>query len=64
MTISGVRQRRLEDKIGSIEAGKLADLIVLERNLFDIPPHEIHRTKVLLTMLGGKVVHQDQTWSI
>jgi predicted amidohydrolase YtcJ len=43
---------------GSLEAGKLADLIVLDQDLFKIAPSEIHKTKVLLTMVGGKVVHQ------
>ena len=47
----------VEDKIGSIKVGKLADLIVLEKNLFDIDPHDIHKTKVLLTIMDGKVRH-------
>jgi predicted amidohydrolase YtcJ len=59
MTISGARQLRLEDKIGTLEAGKLADLIVLDENLFDIPPHQIHGTRVLLTMMDGRIVHRD-----
>lgn len=42
---------------GSIEAGKLADLIVLDRNLFAIAPAEISETQVLLTLLGGRAVH-------
>lgn len=48
---------RLEDKTGSIEVGKRADLIVLDRNLFDIPVTEINEARVLLTMMDGKVVH-------
>ncbi len=59
MTINGARQLRLEDRIGTLEAGKLADLTVLEENLFDIPPHQIHGTRVLLTMMDGRIVHQD-----
>ena len=51
-----------EKDAGSIETGKLADLIVLERNLFEIPAHEIHDVKVLLTLLGGEAVHQDESW--
>jgi len=42
---------------GSIEAGKAADLIVLDRNLFKIPAQQIHETKVVLTLLEGKVVY-------
>jgi len=49
----------VEDKIGSIEEGKLADMIVLEKNLFDIDPHDIHKAKVLMTMMDGVIRHQD-----
>jgi len=49
----------VEDKIGSIEVGKLADLIVLDKNLFDIDPHEIHKTKVEMTMMDGAIRHQE-----
>ena len=48
---------RLEEKTGSIEVGKRADLIVLDRNLFDIPLTEINEARVLLTMMDGKTVH-------
>ncbi len=48
-----------DDTTGSIETGKLADLIVLDRNLFSVPPGQISETKVLLTLLGGRVVHGD-----
>ncbi|MGJ7910777.1 amidohydrolase [Neobacillus sp. LXY-1] len=46
-----------EHELGTLEAGKLADLVVLERNLFDIPEEEIPDTKVLLTLVDGKVVY-------
>jgi len=49
----------VEDKIGSLEVGKLADLIVLDENLFEIDPHDIYKTKVLLTIMDGKVHHRD-----
>jgi predicted amidohydrolase YtcJ len=51
-----------EDRTGSIEVGKLADLIVLDRNLFAIPPGQISDTKVLLTLFGGKPIFGD--WSL
>lgn len=47
-----------EDVKGSIEAGKLADMVVLDKNLFEIPPKEILTTKTDLTVLGGKVVYK------
>ena len=42
---------------GSIETGKYADFIVLDRNLFDVPITSVSETKVLLTVFEGQVVH-------
>ena len=44
---------------GSIEPGKAADLIVLDRNLFAIPANEIHQVKVVLTVLEGRIIYPD-----
>ena len=57
-TMGAAYQARLDHKVDSIEVGKLADLIVLDRNLFEIPPHEIHKTKVVMTVMNGKVWHE------
>ena len=46
-----------ETKTGSIEVGKLADLIVIDQNLFKIEPQAISDTKVVLTLFGGKPVY-------
>jgi predicted amidohydrolase YtcJ len=51
-----------EKSEGSLEAGKLADLIVIDRNLFIIEPTEIGKTEVLMTMVGGKVVYESPNW--
>jgi predicted amidohydrolase YtcJ len=45
---------------GSLESGKLADLIILSQNLFQIDPHMIDKTKVLATVVGGRVVFQSK----
>ncbi|MEH7108970.1 amidohydrolase [Bacillus sp. JJ1764] len=47
-----------EHELGTLEVGKLADLVVLERNLFDIPAEEIPVAKVKLTIVDGKVVYE------
>ena len=54
-----------EEKMrGTIETGKAADLIVLDRNLFKIPAQKIHEAKVVLTLLEGKVVYSDSGSSL
>jgi predicted amidohydrolase YtcJ len=55
-TINAAYQNRLERETGSIEPGKLADLIVLDRNLFAVPTEEIHQVRVVRTLLEGKTV--------
>lgn len=55
-TINGAYVNFQENETGSIEVGKAGDLIVLDRNLFEIPRHEIHLAKVLMTLLDGKEV--------
>ena len=54
-TINGAFQLRMEDRIGSIEVGKHADLVVLERDLFSVAPEEIHTVGVRLTMMDGRI---------
>jgi predicted amidohydrolase YtcJ len=48
---------RMEDKIGSIEPGKLADLAVLDRDYFTIPDAEIKKIRSVLTVVNGNIVH-------
>lgn len=56
-TIYAAYVHGIEMQSGSIKVGKLADLIVLDRNIFDIPIKQISETKVLLTLFGGQPVH-------
>lgn len=58
-TIHAAWVNRHETDTGSIEAGKYADLIVLDRNLFETGPADISETQVLMTMIEGRVVHGD-----
>jgi predicted amidohydrolase YtcJ len=57
-TMGAAYQIRLEDKVGSVEVGKLADLIVLDKNILDIDPHDIHSATVTMTMMNGQIRHQ------
>jgi len=56
MTINGAIALGWDDEQGSIEPGKIANFIVLDRNLFDIEMAEISETKVLQTIFEGRVV--------
>lgn len=63
-TIDAAYMLRWEDIIGSLEVGKRADLIVLDRNPFEITADEIAETNVLATMMNGVVVHEEAVdWS-
>jgi len=55
-TIGGAYAGFEERASGSLEAGKLADLVVLDRNLFTIPAGEISDSRVLLTLFEGRAV--------
>jgi len=47
-----------EDELGSLTPGKLADLIVLDQDIFEIPEEQIHSTQVTMTVLNGRIVYQ------
>ena len=55
-TLNGAYVNFLDKKVGSIEVGKQADLIILDKNLFEILPEEINESKVLATIFNGNVV--------
>ena len=55
-TLNSAYVNFLEADTGSIEIGKLADIIVLDHNLFDVPFSEINQVRVVATLFGGKLV--------
>jgi len=57
-TINGAYTEFSEKKKGSMEEGKLADLVVLDQNLFKISVEKILETKVKMTILGGKIIYK------
>ena len=57
-TINGAYQMGLEHKQGSIEVGKRADLVILDRNLFELPAAEINEAKVTMTIFDGRTVYE------
>ncbi|MBZ5679339.1 MAG: amidohydrolase [Acidobacteriia bacterium] len=58
-TLGSAYARFSEDKLGSLEIGKEADLAVLSQDIFSAPAGSIGKTKVLLTMVDGKVVFRE-----
>jgi predicted amidohydrolase YtcJ len=57
LTIWGAYYVLREDRLGSLEPGKLADFVVLDRDLLSIPRDDIPNTRVLMTVLGGDTIH-------
>jgi predicted amidohydrolase YtcJ len=49
----------MDDWVGSLMPGKLADLVVLDRDIFECPPMELAETRALATMIGGKFVYSE-----
>jgi predicted amidohydrolase YtcJ len=60
ITLNAAYTLRQETLTGSLEVGKLADLIVLDRNFVTIPAEDIANIKVLQTVVGGKIVYQSK----
>ena len=58
MTLNGAYVMGIDDVTGSLEAGKYADMIVLDQNFLEIPTSDIHNTKVLSTIFKGEEVYR------
>jgi predicted amidohydrolase YtcJ len=60
-TLEAAYAGHLEKTEGSLEIGKVADVIMVDRNVFEIDAHTIDQTKVVLTIAGGKIVYEADT---
>jgi hypothetical protein len=47
----------MEDRLGTIETGRLADLVVLDRNYFTVPDEQVKQIRSELTIVDGTIVH-------
>ncbi len=63
-TINSAYVMRQENKVGSIEVGKEADLVILNQNLLTIDPAKINQTKILQTLLRGKEVFRSSDFNL
>ncbi len=59
-TIGGAYAQFMEKEAGSLEIGKWADFIVLDKNLFVVEPMDIHKTKLLKTFYRGNLVYNKE----
>jgi predicted amidohydrolase YtcJ len=57
MTLDAAYASFAEKELGSLEPGKKADFVVLDRDIMTIPVHEISDTKVLATVVDGKILY-------
>lgn len=59
-TMNSAKSVEMENKIGSLDAGKYADMIVLDRNIFEIPIDEVKKASVIKTIVNGKIVYENE----
>jgi predicted amidohydrolase YtcJ len=59
-TLGAAKAIRINNRIGSIEVGKDADFILVDRNVLTVSSKEIRETKVIWTMLGGEVIYSSK----
>jgi len=57
-TRNAARAMNMQKELGTIEPGKRADLILLDRDVLTISPEEMREAKILWTMVAGKTVYR------
>jgi predicted amidohydrolase YtcJ len=57
-TIDAAYVNHQDDRTGSVEVGKLADLVVLSHDYFMVPDEDLKKIRSVLTVVGGRVVHE------
>ena len=58
-TLGSAYAEFMEDEKGSLVPGKLADIVVIDRNLLEIASEEIRKAKITYTILGGEIVYEN-----
>jgi predicted amidohydrolase YtcJ len=61
-TLGAAVAGRREEREGSLENGKLADLIMLSEDVFKMKPSDLYKEEVMFTMVGGKIVYESPAW--
>jgi predicted amidohydrolase YtcJ len=56
-TVNSARQSQMRNQLGTIEPGMLADLVVVDQNPFTVPIVDVHKTRVLSTLINGEIVY-------
>ena len=59
-TINNAKLLFKEESLGSLETGKLADLVVLDRDYLTVPPEQIAAIRPVLTMTGGRITFEEK----
>jgi hypothetical protein len=57
-TLNAAHAAHMEKDLGSLEPGKMADMVVLSRDIMEVPPADILTTTVLKTIIGGRIVYE------
>lgn len=60
-TAEGAYVNHMEDKLGTLEPGKYADICVADKNLFAIPVDDIKNCKTVMTVFNGKIIYKEET---